>query len=133
MSIFDIDEMINDPWAGMRNTELYRKYVSNEVLRLFNNGELEDVSLETFLKYERENNPNTPTWFIFDESKFNYLYIKTDLGRHKVMGGCRIDLYCEEWDADMSIVIKDGEIVRYCDQIYLFRDLLEYFYKDLFK
>ena len=125
MSIFDIDEMINDFWAGMRNTEAYRKYISNEVLRLFNNGELKDVPIETYLKYKRENNPNTPTWFIFDGRKFNYLYIKMDLGRCQVKGGYRIVLYYEDWDADVMIIIKDGKIVQYIDQICFFRDLFD--------
>lgn len=88
MAIFDIDEMINDPWGGLRNTDAYINYVLEEVHRLFEGGELEEVSYEVFVEYMFGEQPDCePSAFIFDGREFNYLYYKD-----------KIAVCCEEWE-----------------------------------
>lgn len=100
MTIFDIDEMINDPWAGLRNTDAYIDYVLEEVQRLLDDGELEEVSGEVFMEFVFGDNPDyeTPT-FIFDGREFTYLYCRD-----------KISVCCEEWDRAKWFECKDGKI-----------------------
>ena len=51
MAIFDIDEIINDPWAGLRDTEAYVDYVLEEAQRLLDCGELEENPVRTCTIY----------------------------------------------------------------------------------
>lgn len=108
MAIFNIDEMINDPWAGLRNTDAYHKYVLEEVKRLFKSGAIEEVPKNDFIGFMYGYQPDDydiPT-FIFDGREFEYMYGSTP-GITK--GGKRIevkmiDIRYKEWDAPMLYV-----------------------------
>lgn len=100
MTIFDIDEMINDPWAGMRNTDAYINYVLKEAQKLLDSGELEEVSEEVFagcIYDECDCEPTTS--FLFDGREFTYLYYKD-----------KIAIRCDEWGWPEWFGIKDGKI-----------------------
>ena len=100
MAIFDIDEMINDPWAGLRNTDAYIDYVLVELQRLYDAGELEESSEEVFagcIYEECDCEPSTS--FLFDGREFTYLYYK-DL----------IAIRCVEWEWAKWFECKDGKI-----------------------
>ena len=96
MSIFDIDEFINDPWFGMRNTEEYVYYVLEEMQRLYDGGELEEDTRDFIDElFDPTPQPN----FIFDGRKFNYTYYKN------VILVC-----CEEWETDKRVDIINGKL-----------------------
>ena len=105
MTIFDIDERINDPWAGLRKTDAYIDYVLEEVQRLYDSGELEEVSGEVFMGYVfgilSERKPSTG--FLFDGREFTYLYYRD-----------RIVVWCEEWENAKRFDCKDGKITYDC-------------------
>ena len=94
MAIFNIDEMINDPWAGLRNTDAYYKYVKEEVKRLFKGGEIEEAPVETFAEYMFGYPPDDSILpaFLFDGREFTYLYN----AEFKL-----IFVRYEEWDSPM--------------------------------
>lgn len=102
MAIFNIDEMINDPWAGLRNTDAYINYVMEEVQRLFDGGELEEISGNLFVMYMMGeiSDPNPSTNFLFDGREFTYLY---HLDKFVVR--------CDEWDEPKIFIVRDGKII----------------------
>ena len=96
MSIFDIDEIINDPWAGLRDTEAYAYYVLKEMQRLYDGGELEEDTRGFIdVLFDPTPQPN----FIFDGRKFNYMYC-----------GNVILVRCEEWEIDKRFDIINGKL-----------------------
>ena len=96
MSIFDIDEIINDPWFGLRNTDAYVNYVLEEVQRLYDSGELKEDTRDFIDElYGLIPPPN----FIFDGRKFDYTYYKNI-----------IVVYYEEWEIGKSFNIKNGKL-----------------------
>ena len=96
MSIFDIDEIINDPWFGLRDTEAYAYYVLEEVQRLYDGGELEEDTRDFIDElFDPTPQPN----FIFDGRKFNYMYC-----------GNVILVSCEEWEIDKTFYIINGKL-----------------------
>lgn len=103
MSVFDIDEIIDDPWMGLRNTDAYLNYVLEEVQRLLDGGKLE-INTRDFI--DEIYDPRPPHNFIFDGRKFVYDY-----------WGSRIGVGCEEWGGlDLKnykeFHIRNGEIVK---------------------
>lgn len=103
MTIFDIDEMINDPWAGLRNTDAYINYVLEEAQRLLDNGELGEVSEEMFAKCifgESSDGIHLPC-FLFDGREFTYLYY-----------GGKLVVWCDEWGRSKWFECKDGKICK---------------------
>lgn len=106
MAIFNIDEMINDPWAGLRNTDAYLNYVLEEVQRLYDGGELEEVSGEVFMGYVfgEISDCKPSTSFLFDGREFTYLYYKD-----------KIAVCCEGsmgWEKAKWFECKDGKIYK---------------------
>ena len=102
MAIFDIDEIINDPWAGLRNTDAYVNYVLEEAQRLIDNGKLEEASEEVFagcMFGECDCEPSTS--FLFDGRKFVYLYYKSNFS-----------ICCDEWVNLMNFSIRKGKIEK---------------------
>ena len=96
MSIFDIDEIINDPWFGLRNTDAYVNYVLEEVQRLYDGGELKEETRDFIdVLFDPTPQPN----FIFDGRKFNYMYC-----------GNVILVCCEEWETDKRFDIINGKL-----------------------
>ena len=79
MSVFDIDEIINDPWAGLRETDTYINNVLEEAQRLLDCGELEMSSREVYMDFVYGGIPHfrPTTSFFFDGRKFIYLYYKS--------------------------------------------------------
>lgn len=105
MTIFDIDEMINDPWAGLRNTDAYLNYVLEEVQRLLDDGGLEEVSGEVFMECvfgEPVEQPSTS--FLFDGREFTYLYY-----RDKIVVCCEGEM---GWERAKWFECKDGKIYK---------------------
>ena len=104
MSIFDIDEMINDQWAGLRDTEAYENYVLEEAQRLFDNGELEVTPDNLYLDYMLFgdlSDPKLPNCFQFDGREFTYLYCLN-----------RFVVFCEGWKKTKVFYIRDGKMER---------------------
>ena len=103
MSIFDIDKIINDPWAGLRDTEAYINYVLEEAQRLLDNGELEMSSREVYMDFVHGGIPHfrPTTSFFFDGREFTYLYYKSNLTIR-----C-----CDEWGLK-NFIIRKGKIRR---------------------
>ena len=119
MSIFDIDENINDPWAGLRDTEAYVDYVLEEAQRLYDGGELEETPQESdmliiFSEIPEEifDYENT-TYFIYDGRKFAYLYYRNTLAMYfEGKEQYWIAVYCKEWEKAKWSVCVDGKIER---------------------
>ena len=103
MAIFDIDEIINDPWAGLRETDTYINYVLEEAQRLLDNGELEMSSRDVYMDFVYEGIPNfkPTTSFLFDGRKFVYLYYKSNFS-----------VCCDEWKYLKNFRIRKGKIKR---------------------
>lgn len=96
MTIFDIDERINDPWAGLRKTDAYIDYVLVELQRLYDGGELEEASEEVFagcIYEECDCEPSTS--FLFDGREFNYLYYRD-----------KIAIRCDEWSGLSGLNVR---------------------------
>lgn len=103
MAIFDIDENINDPWAGLRDTEAYVDYVLEEVQRLLDCGELKMSSQKVFIEYVFGTRSDKPsTGFLFDGRVFTYLYYESNLS-----------IRCDEWKCLKNFTIKEGKIERW--------------------
>ena len=105
MSIFDIDEMINDPWAGLRNTNAYVDYVLKEAQRLFDNGELEVTPDNLYLHYMLFgdlSDPKLPNCFQFDGREFTYLYCLN-----------RVVVFYEGWKKTKVFPIRDRKLERW--------------------
>ena len=103
MAIFDIDEIINDPWAGLRETNTYINNVLEEAQRLLDCGELEMSSRDVYMDFILGGFTNfkPTTSFLFDGRKFVYLYYKSNL-----------TIRCDEWDDLMNFRIRKGKIER---------------------
>lgn len=103
MGIFDIDEMINDPWAGLRNTDAYIDYVLVELQRLYDGGALEEVSEGMFAKYifGESSDCNPLHCFLFDGREFTYLYY-----------GGQLVVWCDDWERSKWFECKDGKICK---------------------
>lgn len=78
MAIFNIDEIINDPWAGLRDTDAYLNYVMEEVQRLLDCGELITTTLDNFFDM-LEGNPVPIYSFKFDGREFGYDYFDNSI------------------------------------------------------
>ena len=104
MSIFDIDEIINDSWAGLRETSTYINYVLEEAQRLLDNGELEMSSREVYMDFVYGGIPNfrPTTSFFFDGRKFIYLYYKSNFS-----------IRYEEWKYPYNFTIRKGKIKKF--------------------
>lgn len=104
MAIFDIDEMINDPWVGLRNTDAYVNYVLEEVQRLYDGGDLKDVPGNLFVRYlmGEISDPKPPTNFLFDGREFVYLYCCN-----------KFVVRCDEWDEAKVFIIRGGKMERW--------------------
>lgn len=103
MTIFDIDERINDPWAGLRNTDAYKDYVLEEVQRLLDSGELIELTDKGYDNY-LDGKEYTYSVFIFDGREFTYLYYRD-----------KIVVCCEGvmgWEKAKWFECKDGKIYK---------------------
>lgn len=103
MAIFDIDKIINDPWAGLRETNTYINYVLEEAQRLLDCGELKMSSREVYMDFVMGGIPNfrLTTSFFFDGRKFIYLYYKSNFS-----------IRCDEWEHLKNFTIRKGKIGR---------------------
>ena len=104
MSIFDIDEIINDPWAGLRETSTYINNVLEEAQRLLDCGELEMSSREVYMDFVMGGHTHfhPSTSFFFDGRKFIYLYYKSNL-----------TIRCEEWNYPYNFNIRKGKVEKW--------------------
>ena len=104
MAIFDIDEIINDPWAGLRNTDAYVDYVLEEAQRLLDSGELEETSNDLYIGYMMGDlyDPKSQTSFVFDGREFVYLYTPDSFV-----------MRCEEWKNIEICFVSNGKIERW--------------------
>lgn len=111
MAIFDIDEMINDPWAGLRKTDAYHKYVLEEVKRLFKGGEIKEAPGDSFSSamygYPLDEY-DIPT-FLFDGREFSYLYKANFYNTGVKM----ISIHYVEWDIPM-LYNFDAKEAKWC-------------------
>ena len=101
MAIFDIDEIINDPWAGLRDTDTYIDMVLEEAQRLYDCGELKMSSRDVYMDFVFGGVPHfrPTTSFIFDGRKFVYLYYKSNFS-----------VRCDEWKYLKNFRIRKGKI-----------------------
>lgn len=103
MSIFDIDEIINDPWAGLRETDTYLNYVLEEAQRLLDCGDLKMSSQKVYMDFVMGgvSNFRPTTSFFFDGREFIYLYYKSNL-----------TINCDEWENLKNFTIRKGKVPR---------------------
>ena len=104
MAIFDIDEIINDPWAGLRETDAYMNNVLEEAQRLLDCGELEMSSRKVYMDFVFVGKSifEPTTSFLFDEREFVYLYYKSEL-----------IIRCKDWENLKGFKIRKGKIQKW--------------------
>ena len=105
MAIFDIDETINDPWAGLRDTEAYVDYVLEEAQRLFDNGEIKVTPNNLYFDYMLFGDLSDlklPNCFQFDGREFTYMYCFN-----------RFVVFCKGWKEAKVFYIWNGKIERW--------------------
>lgn len=105
MAIFDIDEIIDDPWAGLRDTKEYEDYVLEEAQRLIDCGELEmspDNLYFDYMLFGDLSDPKPPNCFQFDGREFTYMYCPN-----------RFVVFYKGWKEAKVFVVRDGKIERW--------------------